>query len=79
MYIYSPIDFYLCFLLTDEITFPTSTLIEQFLLQKNQIIKMDFSAKGYNEAFTILSKNSLRNIGITVSIYKGDDVTKFYR
>ena len=75
VYVYGSVDFLLFFSLTDELSFPVSTLINQFLLLKNQEITFSLATKGYNEALTIISKNSLRNIDITITNNKKEDIT----
>ena len=72
VYVYGSADFYLAFSYADRITFPTTTLINQFLLPKSQTFEFDFYMNGEGESFSLISKNSLRNIGISVTLEKED-------
>ena len=75
VYVYSSagsVNFYLLFNLVNEISFPETTLINQFLLLKNQEININFYKTKLVDAITIISKNSLRNVDITVTSEQKD-------
>ena len=70
------INFYMAFSIVNGISFPSSTLINQFLLLKGQSMNIKFTLSGdQNDGITVLSKYSLRNIEIELATDEGEIIT----
>ena len=73
---YGSMNFYMSFAIVDKIRFPSSTLINQFSLKKDEKVEIDYSIEDTkNDAITILSKYSLRNVNIKVLTDSNEDIT----
>ena len=73
---FGSINVYIMFLIVDGITFPQTTLINQFLLPKKTKIQFDYYINDKNEnAISIVSKYSLRNINIKITNQDKSDIT----
>ena len=73
---FGSINVYIMLLIVDGITFPQTTLINQFLLPKKTKIQFDYYINDKNEnAISIVSKYSLRNINIKITNQDKSDIT----
>ena len=73
---FGSINVYIMFEIVNGITFPQTTLINQFLLPKKTKVQIDYYINDNNEnAISIVSKYSLRNINIKITKHDKSDIT----
>ena len=74
---FGSVNVYMMFQIVDEITFPKTTLINQFLLPKKEKVQIKYSIADtkVNEAITIIAKYSLRNFNIKITNHDKSDIT----
>lgn len=74
---YGQINLYMGFIEVDSITVPQTTLVNQFLLPKGEKVTIAYSHNGnkIDDAITVISKYSLRNIEITLTDNYKKDIT----